>query len=447
MKFMIIGGDAAGMSAASRAKRSVPDMEITVLEQTMDVSYSACGMPYNIADAAREMDDLVVRAAQVFREKQGIDLRTGHRADAIDTVQKIVACKTLTGKELELSYDKLLIATGASPLIPDLPGFELPGVMGLKSLEDGRRIKGFIREKKVKRVVIIGMGYIALEMCEALRANNIIVDMVKSRPRFIPWMNENLSGMVREEVERNGVGIFAGHEVLGIQETGDGLKVACPDLELGGQMVLVAIGVKPNSRLAEEAGLELGPHHSIAVDRALRTSNENIYSAGDCADAFHVVTGERTWIPLALRANRAGWAVADNITGKNVELQGIAGTAVFKVFDLQVARTGLSVAEAKESGFDPVEVMITGRSRAHAHPGNCPIGVHMVGDRISGRLLGVQIVGKEGAAHRINAPAVALHKAMTVEEFSQCDLAYAPPFSPTWDPMLTAANQLLKKMG
>jgi len=191
--------------------------------------------------------------------------------------------------------------------------------------------------------------------------------------------------------------------------------------------------------------LDLGPCESISVDRTLRTSDEFIYSAGDCADAYHVVTGKKTWIPLALRANRAGWAVADNVTGRKTELQGIAGTAVFKVFDLEVARTGLSVDEAKEFGFEPAEVMIESRSRAHAHPGSSTIGVQMVAERKSGRLLGAQLVGKEGAVHRVKAVVVALHQQMTVEAFSQCDLAYAPPFSPVWDPMLTAANQLLKQ--
>lgn len=446
MKFLVIGGDAAGMSAASRAKRSQPDLETVVLEKTMDVSYSACGMPYNIAEPHREIDDLVVRQARVFREKQGIDLRTGHHAEQVDRSRKVVVCSNQRGEAVELAYDKLLIATGASPVIPDLPGFDLPGVLALKSLEDGRKIKQFIREYSVKKAVIIGMGYIALEMCEALRANDIEVEMVKPRPAFIPWMNEKLSAMVREEVEANRVAVQAGHEIQSIEKTERGLKVVCTDLTLEGEMVLAAIGVTPNSRLAETAGLELGPQKSIAVDKALMTSDEDIYAAGDCADAFHLVTGERTWIPLALRANRAGWAVADNITGKRVELQGIVGTAVFKVFDLQVARTGLGVAEAERAGFEPSEVMITSRSRAHAHPGNTSLGVQMVGDRKSGRLLGVQMVGKEGVAHRINAPAVALHRKMTVEEFSQCDLAYAPPFGPVWDPMLTAANQLLKRM-
>ena len=215
---------------------------------------------------------------------------------------------------------------------------------------------------------------------------------------------------------------------------------------LEGQMVLVAVGVKPNSEMADRAGLELGPGGSIAVGKDLRTSDEEIFAAGDCADAFHVVTGQKTWIPLALRANRAGWGVADNVTGKKVELEGIAGTAVFKVFDLEVARSGLSLAEAEKYGFDPVENTIKSRSRAHAHPGSSTLHIQMVGDRKSGRLLGAQMVGREGAAHRIDAIAVALHQKMTVDAFSQCDLAYAPPFGPVWDPMLTAANQLLKKM-
>lgn len=446
MKFVVIGGDAAGMSGASRAKRNNPDLEVTVLEKTADVSYSACGMPYNLADPSREMDDLIVRHAHVFREKQGIDLRTGHEAKAIDRSSRKVFGTNEKGEDFEIPYDRLLIATGASPVKPRIPGVENPGVVVLKSLNHGRRIKEFIRTHRVKRAVIIGMGYIALEMCEALRALDIDVDMVKPRPAFLPWFNEELSSVTRDEVENHGVKMYPGQEVQRIEAEDNSLRVVCSESNLDGQMVLVAIGIKPNSEIASEAGLELGPSNSIAVDRSVRTSDENIFSGGDCADAFHVVTGEKTWIPLALRANRAGWAAADNVTGKGVELQGVAGTAVFKVFDLQVARTGLNPGEAERAGFEPAEVVIKARSRAHSHPGNTDLWVQMVGDKKTGRLLGAQLVGKEGAAHRVNAPAVALHQHMSVEQFSQCDLAYAPPFSPVWDPMLTAANQLLKRM-
>ncbi len=446
MRLLVIGGDAAGMSAASRAKRNQPELDVTVLEQTEDVSYSACGMPYNIADPHRNMDDLVVRKAAVFREKQGIDLKTGHRVEAVNPAVRTVSGRTVQESPFTLHYDKLLIATGASAIMPESPGFDLPGVLALKSLADGKRIKQFIRERQVKSVVIMGMGYIALEMAEALKSRGISIQMVKPRPVFLPRYDAQLASMVKEELAQNGVSLFPGCSVERIEMGNSGLKVVCSEMSLEVQMVLVSIGVRPNSAIAEEAGINLGAEGAIAVDRSMMTSHQDIYAAGDCADAYHVVTGRKTWIPLALRANRGGWAVADHLSGRDVTLQGIAGTAVFKVFDLQVASTGLNAEEARDSGFDPVEVTIRSRSRAHAHPGSTPIAVNMVGDRQSGRLLGVHMVGKESVAHRINAPAVALHAGMTVENFSQCDLAYAPPFGPVWDPMLIAANQLLKKL-
>ena len=446
MKFIIIGGDAAGMSAASKAKRHMSEIEVMVLEQSDDVSYSACGMPYNIAEADRDIDDLIVRKAHVFREKQGIDLKTGHCAESIDLTQKTVSGITSTGETFQFPYDNLLIATGGSPILPDIPGMDLPGVMALKSLNDGRKIKSFLADHPVKKVTIIGMGYIGLEMAEALRSRSIDVDMVKPGPVFLPWMKQELSDIIRKELEENQIGLFPGHRIDKIVTSGNQLKLICSGQTLAADMVLLAIGIKPNSELATGSGLEIGVKNAIAVDKRMQTSDDHIFSAGDCADAYHVVNGEKVWIPLALRANRAGWAVADNVCGKSTELPGIVGTAVFKVFDLEVARTGLTEAEAVESGFDPVGVVIQSRSRAHAHPGSSTIYLHMIADRTTGRLLGTQMVGKEGVAHRINAIAVALHNHMTVEAFSQTDLAYAPPFSPTWDPLLTTANQLIKKL-
>jgi CoA-dependent NAD(P)H sulfur oxidoreductase len=392
------------------------------------------------------MEDLVVRQARVFREKQGIDLRTGHRVEAIDPAGKSGKGTTLEGETFAFSYDKLLIATGSRANIPDFPGVDFPGVFSVKNLEDGRKIKKSLAQRPVKKTVIIGMGYISLEMCEALRSRGIEVAMVKPGPVFIPWMNRDLADVVQREVEANGVGVHPGHEIKRIEEGKDGLTVVCSDMKLHGRMVLLGVGVSPCSELAAEAGLALGPNRSVAVDCFLMTSDKNIYAAGDCADAYHLVTGEKTWIPLALRANRSGWAAADNVLGGKRALHGVAGTAVFKVFDMQVARTGLSVAEAEAFGFEPAETAIRSRSRAHAHPGATDIWVQIVGDRKSGRLLGAQMVGKEGVAQRINAAAVALQTKMTVEAFSQSDLAYAPPFGPTWDPLLTAANQVLKAM-
>jgi NADPH-dependent 2,4-dienoyl-CoA reductase/sulfur reductase-like enzyme len=447
MRFVVIGGDAAGMSAASRAKRNALGIDVVVLEQTQDVSYSACGMPYTIADGHRQLDELVVRRAEVFRQKQGIDLRTGHRVEAIDPHGKQLSGTTPEGRRFELDFDKLLIATGASPMLPAIPGTDLPGVMALKSLEDGRAIQGWLDERTVQRAVILGMGYIALEMCEALRARGLAVDMIKPGPVFLPWLHPDLAAVVKLELEANQVGVHLDRQLQRIEPAGKkGLRVVSEGLALECELVLVAAGVAPNSQLAEKAGLQIGPQESIHVDKTLLTSCPDIYAAGDCSDAVHVVTGRNVWIPLALRANRAGWAVADNVTGQRTELPGVAGTAVFKVFSLQVARTGLNVAEAREAGFDPVETVIQSPSRAHAHPGSSTIHVQMVADRRTGKLLGTQMVGREGVAHRINAPAVALHAGMRVADFIQCDLAYAPPFSPVWDPLLTAANQLSKAL-
>lgn len=447
MKFVIIGGDAAGMSAASRAKRQQPEMQVTVLEKTQDVSYSACGMPYNLADAGRSMDELVVRSAQAFREKQNIELFTGHEAKTLDAAKRQVTAVDASGQEHAFAYDRLLIATGGRPIVPDLPGMHLDGVLVLKSLEDGRRIKQYLAQQQVRHAVILGMGYIAMEMCEALHALGVAVEMVKPRPVLLPWLEPQLAEIVRQELMRHDVGVHDGCPVQHISKAPDGrLQVICADRQITTDMVLVAIGITPNSELAEGAGLELSVGRSIAVDRRLQTSDPHVYAAGDCADAYHVVTQAKTWIPLALRANRSGWAVADHVCGGSVRLEGVAGTGVFRVFDLEVARTGLNPEEARQAGFEPVHITIKTRSRAHAHPGASDIHVSMVGDRGSGLLLGVQMVGREGVAHRINAAAVALHVRLRVAGFSQMDLAYAPPFGPTWDPLLVAANQLQKKM-
>jgi NADPH-dependent 2,4-dienoyl-CoA reductase/sulfur reductase-like enzyme len=446
MHFVVIGGDAAGMSAASRAKRKQPDLQVTVLEKTEDVSYSACGMPYAIADPQRGMDELVVRRAEVFREKQGIDLQTGHIAQKIDPREQTVSGNTIGGEPFTYNYDKLMIATGASPLVPDIPGVTLPGVMVLKNLEDGRKIKNYLQEKRLQQVAIIGMGYIALEMCEAFGELDLEISMLKPNTVFLPWMEESLAQVVRQEVESQGVALYLGHHLTAIEAEADGLRLVCEQSVIKTDMVLVAMGVRPNSQIAGAAGLELGAQNAIATNEHLQTSNANIYAAGDCADAYHVVTRKKTWIPLALRANRAGWAVADNVCGGMKSLPGVAGTAVFRVFNLEVARTGLTMREAADTGFDPVDVVIKTRSRAHAHPGSSTLHIQMIGDRGSGRLLGTQMVGQEGVAHRINAAAVALQAQMTVSDFSESDLAYAPPFGPVWDPLLTAANQLIKKL-
>ena len=444
---IIIGGDAAGMSAASRFKRRNPDGELVVLEKTGDVSYSACSMPYNISNIQSPMDSLIVRKAEVFREQQGIDLRTGHEVTSIDREGKTVSGRRNDGSEFTMTYDQLLIATGTKASVPKIPGTDLSGVFSLKTLQDGRNIKSYIAENEVKTCVIIGMGYIALEMAEALTERGIEIRMIKKRPRLLPWLVKEQSDVVKKYLLDKGVTLVTGQEIRAIENgPGQVLTVKGDSEELSGDMVLIAMGVLPASETAADAGLELGPGGSIHIGRDMRTSDPSIWSAGDCADAAHIVSGKSAWIPLALAANRGGRLAADSILGDKVYFKGTAGTAVFKVFDMEIARTGLSTEEAEKAGFDPVYTDIISKSKAHTFADAERIHAAWIADRKTGRLLGAQMTGLEGVARRINAAAVALQAGMTAGEFYDCDLAYAPPFSPVWDPLLMAAGNLLKKL-
>ncbi|MBI9108016.1 MAG: FAD-dependent oxidoreductase [Spirochaetales bacterium] len=447
MRYVIIGGDAAGMSASSRIKRREPDSEVIVFEKTQDVSYSACGMPYNIADADKSIDSLIVRSAEAFRNSQGIDLRTGHIVRKIDHAAGKVSGTNSVGDDFEIEYDRLLIATGASAIIPKVPGTDLEGVFVLKTLEDSRRIKTFLEKKDVRKAVIIGMGYIALEMSEALSARGLDVTMIKKREQLLPWMLPELSEVVKKELTEKGVSLNSGLSLEGIVKTEGGLRVNAGGKIFDADLVLIAVGVKPESSLAAEAGIELGASGAVSIDRNMQTSVSGIYSAGDCADTLSIVSGGKIWLPLALTANRGGRLAADNMMGERQDFNGIAGTAVFKVFDIEVAKTGLTISEAEVAGFNPVYKTVVAKSKAHIFEGAAPIHASFIADRDTGRILGAQMVGTEGVARRINAAAVALQAKMTISEFYECDLAYAPPFSPVWDPLLTAASMLMKKTG
>ncbi len=447
MKYVIIGGDAAGMSAASRLKRREPESEVIVFEKTMDVSYSACGMPYNIAKPEAAIERLVVRSAEAFRDSQGIDLRTGHEVTAINRKDKIVSGKNHESGDFECSYDKLLIATGARAAMLPVEGIDLEGVFKLKTLQDARDIKSYLADVEVKTAVLIGMGYIALEMAEALHARGIKVVMVKRREGLLPWMLPELSDVLRKSLTEKGVELNDGYPVEKISGERGRLTVHAGGKSFSGEMVLVAIGVVPEAELAKAAGLELGAEGAVSINKNMQTSDPDIYSAGDCADCLSIVTGKKIWLPLALTANRGGRLAADNIMGEDAPFNGIAGTAVFKVFDYEVAKTGITVEQAKAAGYDPVYKAIVAKSKAHVFEGAAAIHVAVIADKASGKMLGAQMTGTDGVARRINAAAVAVQAGLSVAEFYESDLAYAPPFSPVWDPLLTAASMLLKKKG
>lgn len=445
-KFCVIGGVAAGMSAASQIKRRSPNSEVTVLERGHDVSYGACGMPYNIADPGRGIEDLVVIPARTFIDKRGIDLRLGHEAQQIDREKQVVRGAREDGSGFEIGYDVLILATGSRAAVPDVPGINAPGVFVLRSLRDAAAIKSWLSSRDCRKAIVVGGSYVGLEMADCFRQRGLDVTIVKRSPVMLSSLPADLDVLIREELARHEVEVVHGAPIKRI-EWGERLKLVLSGRDLDADIILVATGFAPNSELGLTAGLEQGAGRAIAVDRFGRTSDPHIYAVGDCSDNFHHLTEKRVWVPLALHANRGGRIVGANAVGGREEIPPVLGTSVVKVFDLEVASTGLTHKQAEAEGFSPVAVTIQANTRAHAYPGTRKIHVSMVVDVSDGKILGGAIVGEEKAALRINVVATALQANMSITEFAQLDLMYSPPFAPAWDPLLVLANQLVKKVG
>ncbi len=447
MRIVVIGGVAAGMSAASQAKRRRPDAEVVVLERGRHVSYGACGLPYNIEDPERRIDDLVVIPAEKFRTERGIDVRTGHEVLSIDTRHQHVHARDLDrGHDYELPYDRLIIATGASAVRLPLPGFDLPGVFLLRELDDGATIKRFLAEHKPERAVILGAGYIGMEMAESLRHRGLQVTVLEKLDQVVPGFEPIIATEVQRELERNGVPLNTGIAVSSIGRDAHGLVVHTDRGDFAAGLVLVSVGVRPNVGLAKAAGIALGPTGAIAVDDRQRTSAPNVYAAGDCAEAMHLVSGQPAWIPLGTTANKQGKVAGANAAGADQRFTGIVGTAAFKVFGLEVGRTGLGRTEVDRVGLTAAVTSSTHRSRGHVYPGSKAITTTLLVERSSGRLLGAQMVGAEGVTGRIDVLATALHAGMTADQLEALDLAYAPPLAPVYDPVLVAAGVARKEL-
>ena len=445
--FLVIGGDAAGMSAASKAKREAPDRAVVVLERSEWVSYGACGLPYYVKGEIDSLEDLVAIPADRFREERNIDLRTGHEATAIDREGQAVTVETDDGDEYTIGYDELLISTGAGALEPPIDGLDAADVFTLQEMNAGRRLKEAVETDEYDRIGIIGGGYIGIEMAEAFRGRDIDVTLFEMREDVLPPFGTSTAEIVEAELEDNGVDVRTGTRVEALDGDASVEAVRTDSGDVPVDAVLVAAGVDPNVELAAEAGIDLGPTGAIGTDEYGRTNDESIYAAGDCAEMTHAVTDEPAHVPLALTANRAGRAVGATVGGDPTPVGGIAGTAVLKAFDLEVARTGiLDEDDLQVAGFDPVSVTITAASRAHYYPGGSEIEITLVGDADSERVLGASMVGREGVTKRIDPVATAIQSELTVEDVEYLDLSYAPPFGPTWDPVLTAAKVLNGKL-
>ncbi|APW99640.1 pyridine nucleotide-disulfide oxidoreductase [Halobiforma lacisalsi AJ5] len=439
--FVIVGGDAAGMSAASKAKREDPDREVVVFEKGDWVSYAACGMPYYVKGEVDDLEDLVAVTPEEFREERDVDLRTGHEVVAIDPEAKTVTVDA-DGERFDQPYGDLLIATGARAVEPPFEGFDLEGVFTLRSMDEADAIEDFVDEQEPRTAAIVGGGYVGVEMAEALVERGIDVSVFEMLPRILQPFGEATASTVADHLREQGVDLHLETAVEGFGGVDRVETVQLEDDAVSADLVVVGVGVAPNVELAEEAGIDLGPTGAIATDEYGRTNYEDVFAAGDCAEEDHVVTGEPDHVPLALTANRAGRAIGTTVAGDPTPTGGTAGTAIVKAFDLGAARTGiLEDDRAREAGFDPVSVTIDAATRPHYYPGATELTVTLVADGESGRVLGASVVGEEGVK-RIDTVATAVHAELTVAELRNLDLAYAPPFSPVWDPILTAAKVL-----
>jgi len=447
-RLVVIGGVAAGMSAASRARRLNPKIEIMVFEKSGFVSYGSCGLPYFVSDVIKAPENLVVYDAKFFKEKRNIDVYLHHEVLKIFPAKRSVLVKDLEkDKEFEVGYDKLVIATGARAVKPNIKGIDLNGIFTIRFLEDGIAIKNFIRESSPKKALIIGAGYIGMEMAEALVSLGIDVTIVEVMPNILGSMDDEINEVVEAELQKNGVKLLKSTSV--VEFVGDGFvrkAILNNDSSLDVDLVIVGAGIKPNSEIARDAGIEIGRSGAIAVNQRMETNIPGVFAAGDCAEAFHLVLGRPVYIPLGTTANKQGKVAGENAVGGNAIFKGIVGTAVFKVFELEVARTGISEKQAKEEGIDYVSTVIEHGSRAHYYPGGSKIRVKLIAEKRTGRLLGAEMVGRDGVAKRIDVFATALHARMSVDEIAGLDLSYAPPFAPVWDPILIAANDIEKKL-
>ncbi|CCQ37223.1 flavin-dependent pyridine nucleotide oxidoreductase (homolog to coenzyme A disulfide reductase) [Natronomonas moolapensis 8.8.11] len=462
--FVVVGGDAAGMSAASKAKRDDPDLDVVVFEKGEWVSYGACGLPYYIKGEIQALEELVSVTPEAFREERDIDLRTGHEVVDIDPDDRTVTARS-DGETTVQPYDALLVATGSAAVEPPIEGLDLEGVYTLGSMSDGKELREFVARSRETSpteqpdsgpacqylencsgpVGIVGGGYIGVEMAEALAENGFEVHLFQRGDRVLKGFSDATSEAVADHLDEQGVSVHLNAAAESIAGGGAVEAVVTADGRVPVEMVLLGTGVRPRTDLAEAAGIELGPTGAIATDAYRETNVEGVYAAGDCAEAEHVVTGDPAYVPLALTANRHGRAIGRTIAGTPTEGGAVAGTAAVKAFDVEAARTGvLDHGKAREAGFDPVTETIDANSRAGYYPEGGTVRVTLTADRESGRVLGGSLVSEygEGAVHRSHALVGAVTEGVTVGELSNYDLAYAPPFNTTWDPILTAAKVL-----
>ncbi len=443
-RLVVIGGDAAGMSAAAQARRrrSVDELEIVAFERGAYTSYSACGLPYLVSGQIDDVDALVARSPATHRA-MGIDVRTGSQVVALDLDARTVTVRGADAEVVE-PFDGLVIATGAVPARPPLPGIDADGVFGIQTLGDGIALRDAAQRASERRAVVVGGGYIGLEMAEAMHQRGFAVTVIDAGPQPLAGLDPDMGAIVARAMRSIGIELLTDTRVDAIETdaTGRARGVVAAGEQHAADIVVLGIGVHPNVELARAAGVRIGDAGGVATDDHMATSAPGVWAAGDCVETRHRITGRSVFVPLGTHANKQGRVAGINATGGDAAFPGVIGTAVTKICAYEIGRTGLSEREARAAGFDFAAARIDSTARAGYYPGATPITIKVVAERGTGRLLGAQIIGQEGAVKRIDVLATAIWAGMTADELSQIDLGYAPPFAPVWDGALVAARKV-----
>jgi NADPH-dependent 2,4-dienoyl-CoA reductase/sulfur reductase-like enzyme len=441
-RLVVIGGDAAGMSAASQARRmrGIDDLDIIVFEQSAYVSFSACGEPYFVGGWVKDFDDLLVRSPEQFKER-GIDTRIHHQVTAIDLDSGSVTVRHPGGEE-DVGYDQLLYATGAGAIRPPIEGMDLKGVHMLRTLDDAARLRKLVTSG-LERVVVVGGGYIGLEIADAFHHVGINTTVVTMMPTVLErTLDQDMATFVSDHMRSMGIHVETGFKVECLAGSGGNVQgVGCDDRSFPADLVVLALGSRPRIDLAKDAGIPLGPTGAVAVDDHQRTKVDGVWSAGDCAEARHRVSGRPVNQHLGTVANKTGRIAGINLGGGDAAFPGVLGTAITKVGDLEISSTGLTEWQAAEAGIETAFAMIKSKTAAHYWPETSTMHVKAIAERSNGRMLGAQIVGGRGAGKRIDTFATALWAGLSAQELAWTDLSYAPPFSGVWDPVQIAARK------
>jgi len=446
-RLIVIGGVAAGPKAAAKARRCDPEMEIVIYQMEDEISYAGCGLPYYVSGVIKERQELISRTPGQFAQ-DGIKVLKHRLIEKIDAGNHVIAGQNLdSGESFTDRYDRLVLATGAQSIRPKIEGLDLGNVFYLRSIFDADAIFGQIRSDSIRNVVIAGGGYIGIEMAESLVHLGKKVTIVELAPQILTLFDEDLASILRQYLEKKGIQVFTSEGIRALRgKEGKVTHVRTVSREIEADAVLMSLGIRPQVKLAEQAGLRIGETGAIWVNERMETSVGGVYAAGDCAETTHLVTGEKTWVPLGSTANKQGRVVGTNVCGGNTVFPGVMGTTVFKAFDFAVAKTGLNRREAEKEGFHPIQAIVRGYDRAHYYPGGKESVLKVIADKETGRILGGQAIGEGPSDKFIDTLAMALHAKMTCRELANVDLAYAPPFSPAMSPVIVAANVLTNKL-